>query len=95
MKKQQATQAKREEQLQQKPAAVASKPEPVVVPIKWKDKDKKILFERVRDRYLQLFKLRVNVLRVDPMVKIMKKQSMLEKKNQKEMRKIEKMRKEK
>lgn len=49
----------------------------------------------MRDRYLQLFKLRVNVLRVDPMVKIKKKQTMLEKKNQKEMRKIEKIRREK
>ena len=57
---------------------------------KWKDKDKKFLFERVRDRFLQLFKLRVNVLRVDPMVKIKKRQEMLQKKNEKELRKKEK-----
>ena len=47
--------------------------EPVVTAPRWKDKDKKLLFERVKERFLQLFKLRVNVVRVDPMVKIKKR----------------------
>ena len=63
--------------------------------VKWRDKDRKVLFERVRDKFLQLFRLRVNVLRVDPMVKIKKKQEILAKKNEKEMRRIEKKRREK
>ena len=50
---------------------VLQPPAPTV--LKWRDKDKKLLFERVRDRFLQLMKLRVNVLRVDPMIKIKKK----------------------
>ena len=45
--------------------------------IRWKDKDRKILFERVRDKYLLLFKLRVNILKVDPMIKIKKKQELM------------------
>ena len=62
---------------------------------KWRDKDKKILFERVRERFLQLMKLRVNVLRVDPMIKIKKRQEIMAKKNEKEQRRIEKKRREK
>ena len=42
-----------------------------------------------------MMKLRVNVVRVDPMIKIKKKQAILEKKNEKEQRRIEKKRKEK
>lgn len=70
--------------------------EPVAkVPFKWSSKDIKTLYERVRDKFLQIFKLRVNVLRVDPMIKIKKKQDMILKKNEKEVRRVEKKRREK
>ena len=72
-----------------------NKPEPVVTAPRWKDKDKKLLFERVKDRFLQLFKLRVNVVRVDPMVKIKKKQEVDRKKTEKEKKRNEKKQKEK
>ena len=54
-----------------------------------------MLFERIRDRFLQLMKLRINVQRVDPMIKIKKRQEILAKKNEKEQRRIEKKRREK
>lgn len=63
--------------------------------IRWRDKDRKVLFERIRDRFLQLMKLRINVQRVDPMIKIKKRQEILAKKNEKEQRRIEKKRREK
>jgi len=63
--------------------------------VKWREKDKKVLFERVRCRFIQLVKLRVNVLYVDPMVKIKKRQEMMAKKNEKELRRVEKKRREK
>ena len=44
---------------------------------------------------MQLFKLRINVVRVDPMVKIKKQQEQMQKKKEKEMRKKEKKMKEK
>lgn len=40
---------------------------------KWREKDKKILFERVKDKYLMFRKLRVNLIRVDPLKKQYKK----------------------
>lgn len=63
--------------------------------MKWKDRDKKLLFERVREKYLLLVKLRLNVQFVNPMVKIMKKQEKLLKRRETEMRKIERRRNEK
>jgi hypothetical protein len=33
---------------------------------KWREKDKKILFERVKERYLQYRKMKVNVTRMNP-----------------------------
>jgi hypothetical protein len=32
---------------------------------KWKEKDKKMLFERVKDKYLMYRKMRLNIVRVD------------------------------
>lgn len=37
---------------------------------KWREKDKKMLFEAVKERYLQYRKMRVNVVRIDPYKKI-------------------------
>lgn len=33
---------------------------------KWKEKDKKMLFEQVKTKYLQLMKLRMNLVMIDP-----------------------------
>lgn len=33
---------------------------------KWREKDKKTLFERVKERYLQYRRMKVNVIRIDP-----------------------------
>lgn len=37
----------------------------VVKQKKWREKDKKLLFERVKDKYLMLRKMRINIVRVD------------------------------
>ena len=71
-------------------AAAVVKPAPVN---KWREKDKKILYDRVRDRYLQLLKLRFNILKVDPMIKIKKKQERLQKKKENQLKQVEKKRK--
>ena len=73
-------------------ATVVAKPLPVN---KWREKDKKILYDRVRDRYLQLLKLRFNVIKVDPMIKIKKKQERLQKKKESQQKQVEKKRKQK
>ncbi len=39
---------------------------------KWREKDKRMLFERVKEKYLQLRKMRVNIIRVDPYKKYKK-----------------------
>lgn len=36
---------------------------------KWREKDKKLLFERVKEKYLMFRKMRINIVRVDPMRK--------------------------
>ena len=36
---------------------------------KWREKDKKILFERVKERYLQYRKMKVNVTRMNPTIR--------------------------
>ena len=84
----------KEKQQRVQPAPRVVEPAPPAV-VKWRDKDRKVLFERIRDRFLQLMKLRVNVQRVDPMIKIKKKQEILAKKNEKEQRRIDKKRREK
>jgi predicted metal-dependent hydrolase len=33
---------------------------------KWREKDKKTLFEKVKERYLQYRKMKVNIVRLDP-----------------------------
>ena len=37
-----------------------------VVANRWKEKDKKILLDKVRDIFFQLKKMRINVVRIDP-----------------------------
>jgi hypothetical protein len=37
-----------------------------IIEKKWKEKDKKTLLDRVRDRFFQLKKLRINVIKIDP-----------------------------
>ena len=69
----------RQKLLAKEQAAATLKPPPVN---KWREKDKKVLYDRVRDRYLQLLKLRFNVIKVDPMIKIKKKQERLQKKKE-------------
>ena len=36
---------------------------------RWKEKDKKTLFEHVKTKYLQLMKLRMNLVMIDPLQK--------------------------
>jgi hypothetical protein len=35
---------------------------------KWKEKDKKILLDRVKNIYLNIKKIRMNIIKVDPMI---------------------------
>ena len=42
---------------------------------KWREKDKKQLFERVKEKYLQFKKMRINIIRIDPFKKQKKKVS--------------------
>lgn len=37
-------------------------------PRKWRERDKRVLFERIKEKYLGIKKLRINLIRVDPMV---------------------------
>jgi hypothetical protein len=37
---------------------------------KWREKDKQLLYERVREMYLQLIRLRINIVSIDPMRKV-------------------------
>jgi hypothetical protein len=39
---------------------------------KWREKDKKMLFERVKDKFLLFRKMRINIVRVDPFKKLRK-----------------------
>ena len=47
---------------------------------RWRDKDVKLLYDRVRDRYLQLAKLRFNVVKVDPGIKMKRQLEKMQKK---------------
>jgi hypothetical protein len=40
---------------------------------KWKEKDKRILLEGVKDKYLLIKKMRMNLIKVDPMINENKK----------------------
>jgi hypothetical protein len=42
--------------------------------LKWREKDRKILLERVKERYIQILKLRLNIVYIDPMRKIRAKE---------------------
>ena len=35
---------------------------------KWKEKDKKMLLDRVKDKYLTIKKMRMNLVKIDPMI---------------------------
>jgi hypothetical protein len=37
---------------------------------KWREKDKQLVYERVREMYLQLIRLRINIVSIDPMRKV-------------------------
>ena len=56
---------------------------------KWKEKDKRILFERVKSIYLNIKKIRLNIIRVDPMIEERKKNDKLKKRIQKQVEKKE------
>jgi hypothetical protein len=56
---------------------------------KWKEKDKRILFERVKSIYLNIKKIRLNIIRVDPMIEERKKHEKLKKRIQKQVEKKE------
>lgn len=59
---------------------------------KWREKDKQLLYERIRERYLQLIKLRINIVNVEPMRKVMMMQERLSKKRDNQQRLEEKKR---
>lgn len=46
---------------------------------KWKEKDKRILLERVKSIYLSIKKIRLNIIKVDPMIEERKKHEKLKK----------------
>lgn len=50
---------------------------------KWREKDKRVLFERVKEKYLMFRKMRVNLLRVDPTIKLKKSSSSAQRKRSK------------
>jgi len=45
--------------------------EELAYPIRWREKDKKTLLERVKEKYTQLMKLKLTIIYVDPMRKIL------------------------
>lgn len=49
---------------------------------KWREKDKKMLYERVKERYLQMMRMRMNIILVDPMRKIKLKHERLTKRRE-------------
>ena len=51
---------------------------------KWREKDKKILTERVKEKYLMIRKMRLNLIKVDPMIAENKKY-------QKELKRVQKL----
>jgi len=52
---------------------------------KWKEKDKRILFERVKSFYLNIKKIRLNIIRVDPMIEERKRYDKMKKRIQKQL----------
>lgn len=59
---------------------------------KWRERDKQMLYERVRERYLQLIRLRLNVVSVEPMRKMLQIQERLTKRRDTIQRQEEKKR---
>lgn len=62
------------------------------MPKKWREKDKQMLYQRIRERYLQLIKLRINLINVEPLRKLQIKQQRLSKRKDVEQRAQEKKR---
>lgn len=65
------------QKLMQKESSISEQPKSVVK--KWREKDKRFLYDRVKERYLQMIRLRLNVILLDPMRKIKIKQDRLSK----------------
>ena len=85
---------KQEKEKQRILAREASQSKPAAAN-KWREKDVKMLYDRGRDRYLQLAKLRFNVVKVDPSIKMKKKLEKIQKQKSMEQRQAEKKRKQK
>jgi len=56
-------------------------------PVRWREKDKKTLLDRVKEKYLQLMKLKLTVVFVDPMRKIIAR----EERNKRKQESLEKL----
>jgi len=65
-KKQELIQKRREDKLLHKPKKEKKEKKPKVK--KWKEKDKKTLLDRVKEKYLIIKKIRMNMLKIDPMI---------------------------
>ena len=59
------------QKLLHKESSFSEQPKQVVK--KWREKDKRFLYDRVKERYVQMIRLRLNVILVDPMHKIKQK----------------------
>ena len=59
-----------------------SNEQPKQVLKKWKEKDKRYLYERVKERYVQMIRLCLNLIFIDPMRKIKLKQERLNKRRE-------------
>lgn len=59
---------------------------------KWREKDKLSLLEKIKQRYLQLMKLRISVTEVDPLSKQLKAQERNIKRQQQQLQAEEKKR---
>ena len=44
--------------------------QPKVQAKRWREKDKRYLYDRINERYIQMIRLRLNVIQVDPLRKI-------------------------
>jgi hypothetical protein len=53
--------------------------QPRIIVKKWREKDKRYLYDRIQERYVQMIRLRLNVIEVDPLRKIKQKQERLNK----------------
>ena len=62
-KKQELSQLRREQRLSKKPQK-----EKLGKPKKWKEREKKQLFDRIKEKYMQIKKMRINTIKIDPMI---------------------------